>query len=294
MATLNYFFSHQLTAAMRIRAGNFVESFNVKDFLLSRGFEDINEGSIEETLFNIEANKIFDLQLMKTAKPRWNFIEYFNQKEIRNQVKKMIYDGILPTSEILKDYHFERSEINQMRFSKTLELLLAYLAIAELKALSASFGVKIKNAPSGGDFDCIANFRNELIYFEAKSGNINNIKTSTIQNFLNRHFFLAPLASILFLDYEGGDNKLDSLITQFKNQNIGTRKIEGIRKIFSGTKKFYAIESDVIIIDIHNDGNILSNLRLAMQYIHRYNAFQKNTMYQLIKPEYLGYQSIVL
>jgi hypothetical protein len=43
-----------------------------------------------------------------------------------------------------------------------------------------------------------------------------------------------------------------------------------------------------------NDGNILSNLRLAMQYIHRYNAFQKNIMYNLIKPEQLGYKFLVL
>lgn len=127
MATLNYFFSHQLTPAMRVRAGNFVELFNVKDFLLSRGFEGISEGSIDETLFNIDANKIFDLQLRKTAKPRHDFIFYFNQKELRNQVKKMIYEGVHPTSALLNDYYFERSEINQRRFSKTLELLLAYL-----------------------------------------------------------------------------------------------------------------------------------------------------------------------
>jgi hypothetical protein len=294
MAALNYFFSHILSPAMKIRTGNFIEMFNVKDFLLSRGFEDITEGEIEETLLNPNANTIFDLKLMKTAKPRWDFIKLFNQKEIRQQVKKMIYGGILPKSEALEKYFFKSSKINEQRFTRTLELLLAYLCVEELKALSASFGVKIKNAPNGGDFDCIANFKNELIYFEAKSGNVQNIKIATIQNFLDRHNFLAPYASILFLDYEGGNNKLDNLISQFKGQNIGKRKIEEIRKVSEETKKFYVIESDIIIVDIHNDGNILSNLRLAMQYIHRYNAFLRNSMCHLIEPEYLGYKSIIL
>jgi hypothetical protein len=293
MATLNYFFSHQLSVP-GIRTGNFIEMFNVKDYLLSKGFEEISESQMTETLINPETNKIFDVAQMHTVKPGWDFIEYFNLKEIRTEVKKMIYEGIKPIHSNLANYIFECSEMNQYRFSKTFELLLAYLSIKELKALSASFGVKIKNAPSGGDYDCIANFRNELIHFEAKSGSIRNIQASTIQNFLDRHYFLAPQASILFFDFEGGEHKLDELIVQFKNKVIGSRGIEFIRKVVQGSRKFYIIESNILIVDIHNDGNILSNLRVAMQYIHRYNAFYKNAIHNLIKPEDLGYSSSVL
>jgi hypothetical protein len=294
MATLNFFFGQSYIPIPSLRTGYFIEMFNVKDFLLSKGFEEITEATMNETLINPAVNQIFDIQQTKTAKPSWDFIQYFNLKEVRNQIKKMVFEGVRPSHEELFNYIFERSEINQIRFAKTLELLLAYLSVKELKALSASFGVKIKNAPHGGDFDCIANFRNELIYFEAKSGNVRNIQPSTIQNFLDRHCFLAPQASILFLDFEGGESKLDELITQFKNKSVGLRTIEFIRKVKDGSKKFYVIESDILILDIHNDGNILSNLRLAMQYIHRYSAFQKNMMYNLIKPEQLGYKSIVL
>ncbi|MEJ7740592.1 MAG: hypothetical protein WKF97_24510 [Chitinophagaceae bacterium] len=294
MATLNFFFSHILPPAPAHRVGNFIEMFNVKDYLLSKGFEESSESLMTETLINPSANKIFDIQQTHTAKPSWDFIELFNLKEVRNQIKKMIFESLPSTHPTLSHYYFECSELNQNRFSKTLELLLAYLSVKELKALSASFGVKIKNAPNGGDFDCIANFRNELVYFEAKSGNVRNLQQSTIQSFLDRHYFLAPQASILFLDFEGGEDKLDELIVKFKNKSIGLRSIEFIRKVIDGTKKFYVIESDILIVDIHNDGNILSNLRLAMQYLHRYNAFHKNTMHNLIKPEYLGYKSIVL
>jgi len=221
-------------------------------------------------------------------------LELFNQKEIRNQIRKMIFQGETPTLSSLKPFLFEASKINEQRYGKILELLLAYLSIEKLKAFSASFGIQIKNAPNGGDFDCIANFQNEIIYFEAKSGNINNLKAASIKEFFKRHIFLAPFASILFLDYEGGNNKLDVIINQFKNQHLGTRQIEEIRKITSENKKLYVIESDVIILDIHNDGNILSNLRFALQYIHRYLAFQKNLYFSQITPEQLGYNSVIL
>ena len=162
MATLNFFWS-SIPTIPAYKIGNFIEQFNIKDVLLSKGFEDITEAVLTETLINPSANKIFDSKASGTIKPGRDFIKDFNKKEVRVQIKKMVYEGTRPTNPILLDYIFEACEVNQIRFSKTLELLLAYLSISELKALSASFGVKIKNTPNGGDFDCIANFRNELV-----------------------------------------------------------------------------------------------------------------------------------
>jgi hypothetical protein len=62
-------------------------------------------------------------------------------------------------------------------------------------------------------------------------------------------------------------------------------KISLLRKVTVGTQKFYVIAPDIIVVDIHK-GNILSNLRLAMQYIHRYNAFNKN-IYFKAQPDFL-------
>lgn len=293
MASLNRFWPAIRTLPV-YRIGNIVENFNVVNYLLSKGFEEIEESKMEDTLISPVVSDIFNMEIEKNFTPSINFIKYFNKKEVRVQVKKMVYEGIQPTHPDLLRYSFEQSKNNQYRFTKTLELLLAYLAIDELKALSASFGVKIKNSPEGGDFDCLANFSDDIVYFEAKSGNVNNIAESSVLNFLKRHIFLAPKASILFIDFEGGENKLDQFVRQFMNAPIGNRTIESIRKVNDGTKRFYVMESDVLIVDIHNDGDILSNLRLAMQYIHRYNAFQKNVLYNLIKPEALGYKSIVL
>jgi hypothetical protein len=293
MASLNRFWPVIQTLPV-YRIGSTIDTFSVMNYLLSKGFEQIEECIMEDTLISPDVSDVFNMQIEKNFTPSKNFIKYFNKKEVRVQVKKMVYEGIQPTHPDLSRYRFEKSENNQYRFAKTLELLLAYLAIDELKALSASFGVKIKNAPDGGDFDCLAVFRDEIVYFEAKSGNVNNIAESSILNFLKRHTFLAPKASILFIDFEGGESKLDQFVRQFINASVGSRTIESIRKVSEGTKKFYVMESDVLIVDIHNDGDILSNLRLAMQYIHRYNAYQKNVLFNLIKPETLGYKSTVL
>ncbi len=293
MSSLNRFWPTIQTLPV-YRIGNNIETFNVINYLLSKGFEEIEECKIEDTLISPSVSDVFNMDIEKNFTPSINFIKFFNNKEVRVQVKRMVYEGIKPIHLDLARYSFEKSETNQYRFTKTLELLLAYLAIDKLQATSASFGVKIKNAPNGGDFDCLANFRDEIVYFEVKSGNVNNISGNSILNFLKRHTFLAPKASILFVDFEGGENKLDQFVRQFMNAPIGNRTIDFIRKVSDGTRKFYVMEGDVLIVDIHNDGDILSNLRLAMQYIHRYNAFQKNVLYNLIKPEVLGYKSTVL
>jgi hypothetical protein len=200
------------------------------------------------------------------------------------------------TSNETNDYVFSASTDNEKRYSNTVELLIAYLCVKELRALSASYGVKVKNAPDGGDFDCLANFQHSLFHFEVKSGSIKNIDGTALQCFLNRHSFLSPNASVLFLDYQGGNKTdLDNLILKFKNLQVGSlRKITRIIKVTDGTKKFYTLEGDLIVVDLHNNEDILSNLRSAVQYFHRYNSFSNTMTYNLINPADMGYNSIEL
>ena len=90
-----------LTAALKIKTGNFVTLFNIPDLLLSRGFEDVSVGGIDDTLLSVNANKIFDLALQRTARPRYEFIELFNPKGIRGQIRKMIFEEESPSHPIL-------------------------------------------------------------------------------------------------------------------------------------------------------------------------------------------------
>ncbi|MCU7548144.1 hypothetical protein OCK74_03420 [Chitinophagaceae bacterium LB-8] len=296
MATLNYFLQRGKPNKDQL---NIIDIFNVKDLLSQRGFECTSEGEIEDTLLDKKANPKFARD--SNYIPNWQvfeeFIEKFCQKKFRLFVRDMIFgntSAISPSE--TSDYVFKASAENEKRYSNTVELLMAYLCVKELKALSASYGVKVKNAPDGGDFDCLANFQNSLFHFEVKSGSVKNIDETTLRCFLNRHTFLSPNASVLFLDYKSGNkNNLDDLILKFKNLKLDSiRRIRRINRIKDGSNKFYTLGGDLIIVDLHNNENILSNLRSAVQYFHRYNSFSNTMTYHKINPENMGYESTKL
>src|ERR1035437_4342526 len=96
MASLNTFWPTLQTLPV-YRIGNLVDTFNVVNYLLSKGFELIEESKIEDTLISPIVSDVFNMQIEKNFTPSKNFIKYFNKKEVRVQVKKMVYDGIQPT-----------------------------------------------------------------------------------------------------------------------------------------------------------------------------------------------------
>lgn len=267
--------------------------FNVLDLLTQRGFEEVIENTIEETLIAKNANSIFKDEDTWRIKRR-EFMTQFVDKSFRTQIRNMVFG--VPSIVSDSQFIYEASTRNQQLYSNTVELLMAYLCVKELQALSAGFGIKIKNAPHGGDFDCIANFQSSLLHFEIKSGNVKNISEDTLECFLDRHSFLAPDASVLFLDYQGqGKSSFDDMILKFQNLKIGSlRRVKKINKIEEGSNRFYTLDGDLIVVDLHRNGNILSNLRSAVQYFHRYNSFSKTMNYLLIDPENIGYKTVII
>ncbi|MDY0062045.1 MAG: hypothetical protein RBU45_19700 [Myxococcota bacterium] len=166
-----------------------IDLFNVKDTLFQRGLEFISEDSLDDTLLS-EATypAIVDASAERQAAIR--MLDKLDSKDFRIQIRAILFgsSGV----QDLEGLHLDNSEACRGKYSKTIELLLAYLCVTKLKAFSASFGVKIKGAPEGGDFDCIANFQNSLFHFEAKSGDASNLTRKDVENFLARHEFLNP------------------------------------------------------------------------------------------------------
>ena len=48
------------------------------------------------------------------------------------------------------------------------------------------FGVNITGAPEGGDFDCVASFRDMLLYLEVKSGDKLKLGDKPCQTYIER------------------------------------------------------------------------------------------------------------
>lgn len=291
MVTINNFLQFGKPSKRQL---NTIDLFNVVDFLYQKGFEDITEESIESTLIDESANKKFcrDSNYEPDRAIFIDFIEKFKKKSFRLAVRNEIFDKSFSAISN-SDYSFTSSRDNEKRYSNTVELLIAYLCVKELRALSASFGIKIKNSPDGGDFDCIANFQNSLFHFEIKSGDIKNLKKDILMKFLKRHRFLSPNASILFLDYEGKSSlPMDDFVLKFKDIKIGgLQTVSSIHKISKDGKRFYMIDGDIMVVDLYHRGEILPNLRAAMQYFHKYNSHIRTMASQIIKPEHIGYVS---
>lgn len=268
-----------------------VDLFNLKDTLKQRGFNVISECVLEDTLLNSRENTIFKNPHREGKDNVLNFLNLFSEKSFRANIRNQVY-GERINDNLLDGTSFKASVVNQQRFSKTVELLLAYQCVQNLSAFSASFGVKIKDAPEGGDFDCLANFQTSLFHFESKSGNIKNISSPELQQFLRRHDFLCPEASVLFLDY----NKInDNFICQFLGLEItGSRRVEKILKISNQGQKLFMVEPGVVVVDVANNGNILQNIQFAMKFLDRYKTFNRSVSCGIMQPEYLGLKGTIL
>lgn len=261
--------------------------FDIPRTLIQRGFEEVTESNLSDTLLIEKVNPKFNTANKNELKDiGGKLFEYLNSKNNRTAIRNKIIGNHVDPSNLPDGFYFEPSEANQNRYSKTIEALLAYLCVQELKAFSASFGVNIKGTPSGGDYDCIANFQNSLFYFEVKSGNACNIKLDEMKYFLLRHNFLSPEASVLFLDYQ---NVPEDVIGKFKGLNINR-----IIKVYLESKTFYVLNAGIIVADLSKNGDILENIRGAMRFNDKYNSHIKRMMYECVEPKHLGLEGKVL
>lgn len=285
MTTLN----HILQAGRpRRNQLNMIDIFNVVDTLKQRGFVGVSEASIDDTLISELSSTVDSSSLL-------SFLDKLNEKSFRIAVRRKVFgDATEKDIERLGKLSIETSVQNEQRYSKTIELLIAYLCVKELSAFSASFGVHIEGTPKGGDYDCIANFQNSLYYFEVKSGKVGNITPEELQHFLYRHDFLCPDASVLFLDYSGID---DTVIRQFLGLILHpnhTYTVSRILKCSDGRRKAYMVHPGVLVVDIANNNDTLSNIRFAMQFLRRYKTWSSSALWGLVSPDYLGVRGDVL
>ena len=265
---------------------NIGDIFSFVDALRQRGLTGIKDGSIGETLVSPAATRFFSNDFGPPTVRAKSFLTAFAQKEFRKRLRKHVIEGSDPPSrEGLDGLSFPGSPDLQRRYAKTFELLLAYLCIEELGALSAGFGVTIAGAPQGGDFDCVASFRDMLLYMEVKSGE--KLKREHIERFVQRHCFLHAELSILFVDYEGIN---EEIIRSANGIAIyDSYVINHIRKLERNSTVFYTLEPDVVIVDLHKSGNVTENIRSVLRYYWGYQSLVRRMEYEMINPGQLGY-----
>lgn len=271
---------------------NLIDIFNVVDTLKQRGFTKVSESTIKDTLLYVDNKQLFrDDGRTKVVE----FLNRFNTKPFRVAVRNAVFGKASAADlERLGGLNFSASPQNQEKYSRTVELLLAYLCVQELSAFSASFGVHVEGAPKGGDYDCIANFQNSLYYFEVKSGAANNIADEQLQNFLYRHDFLCPEASVLFLDYGKID---DSVIRHFWGLKLHANRTVAVSRILKCSiegQRAFMMYPGILAVDIANNNDTLTNIHFAIQFLSRYETWRRSTLWGLVKPADLGLEGEIL
>lgn len=270
---------------------NIGDIFSFVDALRQRGLTGIKDGSVDETLVSPAATRFFSNDFGPLTVQAKSFLTAFAEKEFRKSLRKHIFDGVVPPSGLnLEGLSFPKNADSERRYAKTFELLLAYLCIEELGALSAGFGVKISGAPNGGDFDCIASFRDMLLHMEVKSGV--RLERLDIENFVKRHCFVHAELSVLLIDYEGID---ETIIRKAIGINsYDSYPISCIRKLTLNGSVFYTLESNIVVVDLHRSGNVIENIRSVLRYYWGYESLVHRMNYHMIEPAQLGFEVLVL
>jgi hypothetical protein len=99
------------------------------------------------------------------------------------------------------DRSFRLVKRGVVSFGPTLEWFVAQMMIDRFDSPSI-WGITFRGIDSGGDFDVISLFEDELIYIEVKSAPPKGIETREARAFLERVNTLLPRAAFFFVDTE--------------------------------------------------------------------------------------------
>jgi hypothetical protein len=249
----------------------FSQMFSVKNILLSRGFEIIEQCNINKLLIH---EKNFKAEI-------WLLIyEIFLDGKFRTELKNHLYNKEKITSGKVKNLVNHPKFIPKYQnFNFTLEWFVGELMVNKFAAFSHSFGVSVKHIErntkntNSGDFDSLVVLRDtNLAYFETKAGAFDG---EGINKCYERMLALNCNYSILFCINKIDDKKL---VWESKRVVIPNIKLHKLNKI-----SIKGLEDDLIysikncyIMDV--SGNIENKIRTAIRINnakinHSINAF---------------------
>ncbi len=156
-------------------------------------------------------------------------------------------------------YRLKAKEV--FSFGDTLEWLVAKIFERELSS-HALWGLCLKGAEAGGDYDCVASVEGRLVYVEAKSSPPKNVEEAEVAAFLKRAEALKPYGAI-FLE----DTMLrmkDKIVPIFESLVEG----RDVKRVESET---FSVEDKVFITNSGRD--IAANIALCVRRLLERDGF---------------------
>lgn len=180
------------------------ELFSVRQILLSRGFEVTHTDSVEKLLLT-EEDQYDEI---------WKILySIYLDTKLRTELKEFLYRKKAIQSEQVGKLTTHPKFVNEYsRFDNTFEWFVGELMIEKFAALSAAFGVTIKNVirnstgTEAGDYDSLVVLGDtKLAYFECKAGSYDD---SSIMKCYERMLALNCEFSVLFCSEPIDEKKL--------------------------------------------------------------------------------------
>ncbi|MFH1624046.1 MAG: hypothetical protein ABID54_02690 [Pseudomonadota bacterium] len=148
-------------------------------------------------------------------------------------------------------------------FGPTLEWFIAEIFKREFLS-PAIYGVSLKDTPSGGDYDVIAKWEQQIVYVEVKSSPPKGIEIKEVSAFINRINDLIPHVALFFVDTEL--RMKDKIVVMFEEElkNRYGNKARGKYAIQRLVDELFHINDFLFIVNSRKD--VISNIRLCLRH----------------------------
>ncbi len=182
-----------------------------------------------------------------------------NQDSLSSKLQSMIDEKCIFYDEDSKLY---RKNIGN-HYSITFEWFISEIFKQEMKGI-ADYSIKILNLKCGGDFDVISRLEDILVYVECKSGNINNLNESDLNNFLFRNKELVPSLAILIIDTNGLTEEFKSKFDLVDWDTYVLKPCRPNRRRKKGRGIFHELNAKTYIVT--NESNLIGNIKLSINH----------------------------
>ncbi len=152
-------------------------------------------------------------------------------------------------------------------YGASFEWFVAEIFKREMSGI-ASFGVKLLNLKTGGDYDVISRLDDVLVFVECKTGSIDSVSQSDVNLFIARSEEIRPDFAVFLLDRSGLTEGFAAVCETADWQRWNLQPCRPKCRRISGRGVFHQLSATKYVVT--GEGNLISNLKLMTNHYFTY------------------------
>lgn len=250
---------------------------DISNQLRQRGHEVTAQGKLTDTMLpdtnsaNLTAFINILYTLMDNESFRKNIRNWAYESKIETKYQKLIDSYISLANNFDKSFlsKISSSPLKIARYSKTFEWYISELLTREFGAKSTGFGIRLKDANTDDEFDCIGVFDEGVVFVECKTGKDDVYKE--VNKFNRRDIELAATYSMFIFDRDYAFAKgVDE--PQLKKSQAQRLRIDKIEKISKAKVVFYLLSSGKrYFLILPGFNNLTERIRHIIRFVNMVN-----------------------